>query len=86
MVLGDTEAIKTAVEQGMGVAIMSAWAVQKEMKHGTVRAAKFRDIRFDRDLRIIYHRSNAQTRAATAFLDYVKRYPLEPLVAVSARS
>ncbi len=84
MVLGDTEAIKTAVEQGMGVAIVSVWTVRKEVRHGTIRAARFSDIRFNRDLRVIYHRSNSQSRAATAFLDYVKLYPLESPVTFPA--
>ncbi|HUE96660.1 MAG TPA: selenium metabolism-associated LysR family transcriptional regulator [Longimicrobiaceae bacterium] len=75
MVLGNTEAIKTAVEQGMGVAIVSAWAVRKEVKQGTIHAARFSDIRFDREFSLIHFRPHARTRGVSAFLDFVKQFP-----------
>ncbi len=35
-VLGSTEAIKDAVENGLGVSIISRWAARKESKYGTL--------------------------------------------------
>lgn len=86
MVLGDTEAIKTAVEQGVGVSIVSAWAVRKEVRHGTIRATMFKDMRFDREFSIIYSRPHAHTRAATAFLEFVRQFPFEAPVELAAAS
>ena len=37
MVLGSTEAIKEAVENGLGISILSRWAVRKELKYGTLQ-------------------------------------------------
>ena len=80
MVLGNTEAIKTAVEQGMGVAIVSAWAVRKEVKHGTIHAARFSDIRFDREFSLVHFRPHTRTRGASAFLEFVKQFPFAALI------
>ncbi|MBS1125878.1 MAG: LysR family transcriptional regulator, partial [Nitrospirae bacterium] len=39
LVMGSTEAIKGAVEEGTGVSIMSGWAVRKWLKLGLLKAA-----------------------------------------------
>ncbi|MEK6582107.1 MAG: LysR substrate-binding domain-containing protein, partial [Nitrospirota bacterium] len=36
LVLGSTEAIKETVESTMGIAIVSRWAIRKEMRYGTL--------------------------------------------------
>src|SRR5207244_7885032 len=47
--LGSNEAIKRAVLRGVGVAILSTYAVQKELKAGQLRALKVSDLHCDRD-------------------------------------
>jgi DNA-binding transcriptional LysR family regulator len=79
LVLGNTEAIKTAVEQRVGVAIVSAWAVRKEVEQGTLRATTLRDLRFDREFSLISPRTAVRTRATAAFLDYVRCFPFDGL-------
>ncbi|OGW55024.1 MAG: hypothetical protein A2Z46_03180, partial [Nitrospirae bacterium RBG_19FT_COMBO_55_12] len=52
LTLGSTEAIKGAVEEGVGVSIVSAWAAQKAIKHGLLKATTFKDIKFHRNFSI----------------------------------
>ena len=51
--LGSNEAIKEAVLRGVGLAILSAYAVQKEVAAGQLRALEVRDLHCDRDMFIV---------------------------------
>ncbi len=72
--LGNTEAIKTAIEQGMGVSIVSGWAVKKEMAQGTIKAATFKDIQFLREFSILYPKRKTPHSTGVQFLDFLKLY------------
>jgi DNA-binding transcriptional LysR family regulator len=77
LVLGSTEAIKGAVEEGMGVSIVSAWAARKALKHGLFRAITFKDIKFHRNFSIISPKRNYCTHTAKEFLNFLKVYPIK---------
>lgn len=77
LTLGSTEAIKSAVEEGMGVSIVSAWAAQKAIKHGFLRATTFKDIKFLRNFSIISPKRNYCTHVAREFLNFLKVYPIK---------
>lgn len=70
--LANTEAIKTTVEQGMGVSIVSGWAVKKEIAQGILKATIFKDLRFLRDFTIIYPKRKTLLSTGTQFLDFLK--------------
>ena len=77
LVLGSTEAIKSAVEEGMGVSILSAWAVRQAIKHGTLKATTFKDVKFHRNFSIISPKRNYCTHTAKEFLNFLKVYPIK---------
>ncbi|MBI5042481.1 MAG: LysR family transcriptional regulator [Nitrospirae bacterium] len=77
LVLGSTEAIKTAVEHGMGVSILSNWTVKKEVQFGTLRTNTFRDIRFTRNFSIVFHKRGALAATAKEFFEFLKIFPFQ---------
>lgn len=77
LVMGSTEAIKGAVEEGVGVAIMSGWAVRKWLKQGLLRATTFKDLKFTRSFSIISPKRNYSTHTAKEFLNFLRVYPIK---------
>lgn len=77
LVMGSTEAIKGAVEEGLGVAIMSGWAVRKWLKQGLLKAATFKDLKFHRNFSIISPKRNYSTHTAREFLNFLKVFPIK---------
>jgi DNA-binding transcriptional LysR family regulator len=77
LVMGSTEAIKGAVEEGVGVSIMSAWAVRKWLKQGLLKAITFKDIKFHRNFSIISPKRNYSTHTAKEFLNFLRVYPIK---------
>jgi DNA-binding transcriptional LysR family regulator len=77
LVLGGIEAIKGAVEEGMGVSIVSAWAARSALKHGTLKALTFKDVKFHRNFSIISPKRNYCTHTAKEFLSFLKVYPIK---------
>jgi DNA-binding transcriptional LysR family regulator len=77
LVMGSTEAIKGAVEEGLGVSIMSGWAVRKWLKQGLLKAATFKDLKFHRNFSIISPKRNYSTHTAKEFLNSLKVFPIK---------
>ncbi len=77
LVMGSTEAIKGAVEEGIGVSIMSGWAVRKAFKLGLLKAATFKDLKFHRNFSIISPKRNYSTHTAKEFLNFLKVFPIK---------
>jgi len=77
LVMGSTEAIKGAVEEGLGVSIMSGWAVRKWLKQGLLKASTFKDLKFNRNFSIISPKRNYSTHTAKEFLNFLKVYPIK---------
>lgn len=53
MELDSTEAIKSAVEAGLGVGFVSRWAIAKELEIGTLRVAEVNGVRATRHFTLI---------------------------------
>jgi DNA-binding transcriptional LysR family regulator len=68
MEIASNELIKRAVELGMGVAILSAAVVAREVRYGTLRAVAIGDRRFTRPLYVAYHRERASMPAIRALV------------------
>jgi DNA-binding transcriptional LysR family regulator len=70
MELGSPEAIKGAVETGMGVAIMSSATVSKETRLGDLAAVRL-EPRLIRPLSLVFAHGKFRSRLLQTFLDFV---------------
>lgn len=77
LVLGSTESIKEAVEAGMGIAIVSKWAVKKEIEDGRLSLVTFREGKISRNLSLITPSKTHFSYVAEEFLLFVRKYPYE---------
>lgn len=77
--LGSNEAIKEAVSRGVGVAILSVLAVQKEIKSGTLHAVRLKDIHCDREMFVVQDRRRVPPLPARLFIDFLEAHPLPAL-------
>ena len=71
MELGSREAIKGAVEAGLGIAIVSRATISKETKLGDLVAVPL-DPPLHRPLSMVYAREKFRSRLLQTFLDYVR--------------
>jgi DNA-binding transcriptional LysR family regulator len=72
MELDSTEAIKSAVEAGLGVGFVSRRAIQKEIKLDTLREARITKLVIQRMFAIIYPRGPEPRGAAGVFLRFLR--------------
>jgi DNA-binding transcriptional LysR family regulator len=77
LVLGSTESIKAAVETGTGIAILSRWAVRKEVEDGRLKTIKFREGGIPRELSLIYSRKPYLSHADKELILFIKNYAYE---------
>jgi DNA-binding transcriptional LysR family regulator len=80
MVLGSTQAIKEAVENGLGVSIISRWAARKEIKYGTLNMLSFKEEKMVRNFSLITYKNSVSSHAIEEFLTYLKSYPFDKLL------
>lgn len=71
-VFGSTDAIKQAVKAGLGVAIVSRFSVEDELKHGTLRRVAIADVDMKRSFYIALHRKRSLPLLYQTFLDHIK--------------
>lgn len=74
--LGSNEAIKEAVLRGVGVAVLSMYAVQKELKAGQLHALQMSDVDFDREMFIVLDQRRVLPLPARAFLNFLEAHPI----------
>ncbi|MGE5893156.1 MAG: selenium metabolism-associated LysR family transcriptional regulator [bacterium] len=80
LILGSTEAIKQAVESGIGVAIVSRWTARKELKYGTLRLLSLKEEKMMRNFSLIYSKNLVPSHAVDEFLSYIKAYEVDELL------
>ncbi len=73
LIMGSTEAIKSSVEAGTGMAILSRWAVKKEVEDGRLKAVRFKED-FTRDFTLIYSKKSLLSHADKELLLFIKNY------------
>ncbi len=83
MVLGSTEAIKEAVESGLGVSIISRWAARKESKYGALHLLRLREEKVLRAFSLIINKNSISSHAVDEFLVFLKSYPFTRLLNAS---
>jgi DNA-binding transcriptional LysR family regulator len=74
--LGSNEAIKEAVLRGVGVAILSTYAVQKELRAGQLHALAVSDLHCDRDMYVVQDRRRVLPLPARLFLLFLETHPI----------
>lgn len=70
--LGHTEAIKKAVEAGLGVSCLSRFAVQRELDHNWLVAVRT-PLELRRSITLLFRKSGYRTRLFSAFVDFLRR-------------
>ncbi|MEG6616841.1 selenium metabolism-associated LysR family transcriptional regulator [Peptococcaceae bacterium 1198_IL3148] len=70
MELGSTGAIVTAVQAGLGVSIVSKWAIYKEKSMGEIAVLEINDLNMERNLYLCYPKKRYQNRVVQAFLEF----------------
>ena len=73
MELGSLEAIKGAVEAGMGISVVSAATIQKELKLGTLVAIKT-DPPINRPFSFVHQKQKFRVRAMDELLSFARNY------------
>ena len=74
--LGSNKAIKRAVLRGVGVAVLSVYAVQEELRAGRLIALKVGDLHCDREMYIVRDRRRVLPPPARIFLAFLETHPV----------
>jgi LysR family transcriptional regulator, transcriptional activator of the cysJI operon len=77
LILGSTASIKEAVEAGVGVSIVSKWAVQREVADGRLKQVAFREGNIQRDLSLILPSRKHLSHVMEEFLIFLRKYPYD---------
>ncbi|WP_019153533.1 LysR family transcriptional regulator [Robertmurraya massiliosenegalensis] len=75
MSFGSSQIIKESVEAGLGISIMSKYAIQKEVTLGTLHPLRIKDNPIVRDFSYVIHQSKFHTRIMDTFLEFLNTYP-----------
>lgn len=73
MELGSTGAVKSAVEAGVGITMLSPSSVQHELALGLVHIVEIRELEFKRQFYAIHLKSSLLPLSAVAFLNYLRQ-------------
>jgi DNA-binding transcriptional LysR family regulator len=73
MELGSPEAVKGAVEAGMGVSVVSRATIQKELKLDTLRAINLVP-KLERPFSFVHQKQKFRLRAMEELLDFARDY------------
>lgn len=69
LILQGSEGVKQAVMAGLGIAMVSRYAITLEVHHGVLRALPVSDLQVERDLTLIWRHDVRLPAAAVAFLN-----------------
>jgi DNA-binding transcriptional LysR family regulator len=72
--LDNPEAVKQAAANGLGIAFVSQFAVETELKAGTLVAVKVQDLRINREFKIIYRKGKHLSRSASALIETAQNF------------
>jgi DNA-binding transcriptional LysR family regulator len=79
-ILGSTEAIKEAVENGTGISIVSKWAVRRDLRYGALKVVKFKEGKMLRDFMLVFNKNTITSYAVEEFLTFLRSYPFAKLL------
>lgn len=69
--MGSTEAVRQGIKAGMGVSILSKRAILDELRFGTVKEVKIKDVVLVRDFYLVSHRKRTKSPLCQAFIDFL---------------
>jgi len=75
--LSNNEAIKTAVEEGLGIAVITRRVVSKEIEMGTLRGIPLSDPAMKRKFYLIHHKDKYISRPLQGLIDTVQQWAAE---------
>lgn len=78
--LGSTQAIKEAVEAGLGISFLSKWALRKELQLGTLKAVRVKDLNITRGFYLIRHKERLESKACSEFRRYILEVEIKELM------
>lgn len=70
---GSTEAVLASIEAGMGVSVVSRWAVKKADSYRRICSIKISDPLVKRHFYVIYPRQKSRRETVNNFLEYLKK-------------
>jgi DNA-binding transcriptional LysR family regulator len=68
--LGNTEAIKKAVEAGLGVSCISRRCTKREADEGRIAVVPLKRIRIMREFHLIYHKDKFMSKLFNLFINF----------------
>ncbi|MCJ7662674.1 MAG: LysR substrate-binding domain-containing protein, partial [Desulfobacterales bacterium] len=80
MEFGNTECVKKAVEAGLGISIISKYAVAREVSLDLIRSIRLTGIKTKRDFYIIYLRDKYLNNPVKAFLGFLKETEISSII------
>jgi DNA-binding transcriptional LysR family regulator len=69
MEMENPESLKKAVQSGLGIAFISKFAVESELKAKTLATVRIPKLMISRELKIVYRKDKHLSRAAHAFIE-----------------
>jgi LysR family transcriptional regulator, transcriptional activator of the cysJI operon len=73
MEMENPESLKKAVQSGLGIAFISKFAVESELKAKTLSTVRIAKLVIDRELKIVYRKDKHLSRAARAFIELARQ-------------
>lgn len=73
MEFGSTQLIKESVQAGLGISLLSRWAIEKELRNGYLGVIDVEGLPFIRNFSIITH-TTFQTKAVKTFIETLREY------------
>ncbi|MEN6350468.1 MAG: selenium metabolism-associated LysR family transcriptional regulator [Syntrophomonas sp.] len=74
MEAGSTEAVLASVESGMGISIVSSWAIKRIDPYRRIRSLSLNDPKGKRFLYIVLPRQKSRRKSVDSFLDFVTEH------------
>ena len=73
MEMENPESVKKAVQSGLGIAFISKFAVETELKAKTLLAVRVKGLDINRELKIVYRKDKHLGRAAQTFIEMARK-------------
>ncbi|MFD2215617.1 LysR family transcriptional regulator [Metabacillus endolithicus] len=72
MEIGSTQAIKSAVESGLGISILSKLTVARELEQGYLQEIKIKDVHIERSLWLVKKPQRFHREGISQFVDFIQ--------------
>lgn len=80
LISGSTSSIKEAVERGIGLSIVSKWAIRKEVSCGNIKPLRLKEGEIKRYFQIVLPKNSILPPAVEEFITYMKNYSYDNLL------